>query len=66
VIANIHCGGDKTLPVLEAEFNDVRKATEEAKLVKWPMMFGKKMWRRTLIGCLTQIWQQLTGGNIMV
>ena len=66
VIANIHGGGDKNLPVVRAEFNDVRKAAEEAKLVKWHMMFGKKMWRRTFIGCFTQIWQQLTGGNVMV
>lgn len=66
VIANIHGGGDKNLPVVKAEFNDVRKAAEEAKLVKWHMMFGKKMWRRTFIGCFTQIWQQLTGGNVMV
>src|SRR5271170_5960427 len=66
VIANIHGGGDKNLPVVTAEFNDVRKAAEEAKLVKWHMMFGKKMWRRTLIGCFTQIEQQLIGGNVMV
>jgi len=66
VIANIHGRRDKSLPVVQAEYKDVCRAAEEAKLVKWHMMFGKKMWRRTLIGCFTQIWQQLTGGNVMV
>jgi hypothetical protein len=64
VIANIHGGGDKTHPVVEAEFRDVKKAAEEAKHVKWHEMFGHKMWRRTVTGCFTQIWQQLTGGNV--
>jgi len=66
VIADIHGRGDKTLPKVEAEFNDVKQAAEEAKQVKWPMLFGRKMWRRTLVGCFTQIWQQLTGGNVMM
>jgi len=66
VIANIHGGGDKTSPVVEAEFRDVKQAAEEAKQVKWHMLFGRKMWRRTLVGCFTQIWQQLTGGNVLM
>jgi hypothetical protein len=64
VIADIHGGGDTTHPVVEAEFHDVRQAAEEAKRVRWHMLFGHKMWRRTLVGCFTQIWQQLTGGNV--
>src|ERR1700737_897078 len=66
VLANIHGGGDKTHPVVEAEYNDIILASEEAKLVRWHMMFGRKMWRRTFVGCFTQIWQQLTGGNVMM
>jgi len=66
VIADIHGRGDKTNSSAEAEYNDVRAAAEESRHVKWRMLFGPKMCRRTLIGCFTQIWQQLTGTNVMM
>lgn len=64
ILADIHGRGDKTDPMVQAEYNDVCRAAEAAKGVKWHMLFGPKMWRRTLVGCFTQIWQQLTGGNV--
>jgi len=66
ILADIHGRGDKTDPTVEAEYNDVCQAAESAKGVKWHTLFGRKMWRRTLVGCFTQIWQQLTGGNVIM
>jgi Sugar (and other) transporter len=66
VLADIHAAGDKNHPIVRAEYKDVCQAAEEAKSVRWHMLFGRKMWRRTLIGCFTQIWQQLTGANVQM
>jgi hypothetical protein len=66
ILADIHGRGDKSDPTVRAEYKDVCQAAEEAKGVRWHMMFGRKMWRRTFVGCFTQIWQQLTGGNVIM
>lgn len=69
VLALLHGSGDRTNPLVLAEFNEVRDAqaiSAAAAQLGWFGLFGKDMWRRTVAGVFAQLWQQLLGGNVMM
>lgn len=66
-LAIMHGHGDRSNPVVQAEFEEVQEAVriaQESKDVTFMALFGPKMWQRTLCGVSVQVWQQLLGGNV--
>ncbi|KAI0006244.1 putative MFS glucose transporter [Xylariaceae sp. FL0662B] len=66
-LAMLHAKGDRSDPVVLAEFEEVQEAARiaaEAKHISFWGIFGPKIWKRTLCGCSVQMWQQLLGGNV--
>ncbi|KAL2824289.1 general substrate transporter [Aspergillus cavernicola] len=67
VLALIHGKGNRSDPVVQVEFEEVKEAVRiahEAKDVTFMALFGPGIWKRTLCGVSVQVWQQLLGGNI--
>ncbi|KAK8011651.1 Major facilitator superfamily domain- general substrate transporter [Apiospora arundinis] len=66
-LALLHAQGDRTDPVVLAEYDEVREAAriaDESRHVSFMGMFGKGVWKRTMCGVTVQMWQQLLGGNV--
>jgi len=66
VLCLIHGRGNRDNPLVIAEFKEVKEAAEAAKQTTLMGLFGKKTWRIAFVGCMTQVWQQLVGGNVMM
>ncbi|BFZ63691.1 hypothetical protein YB2330_004823 [Saitoella coloradoensis] len=68
ILSYIHAKGDKNDPVVLAELAEIRAVVELERKVKggWLALFRGGMWKRTMVGVMTQVWQQLTGGNVMM
>lgn len=67
VLADLHGKGDRSHPVVLAEFEQVQEAQRiaaQAAGVGFLSLFGPKIWKRTLAGTSVQAWQQLLGGNV--
>lgn len=67
VLADLHGKGDRSHPVVLAEFEEVQEAQRiaaQAAGVGFLSLFGPKIWKRTLAGTSVQAWQQLLGGNV--
>lgn len=63
ILANIQSGGDKTDPVVMAEWEEIMTQIEAEKqapgfMAKW---FHNGRWKRTFAGASVQAWQQLSG-----
>ncbi|KAK5168748.1 uncharacterized protein LTR77_006057 [Saxophila tyrrhenica] len=67
VLANIQAGGDKTDPLVVAEWEEITTvlAAEREALPGWQKFVKNGMWRRTFAGFSVQAWQQLSGANVM-
>ncbi|OKL62525.1 hypothetical protein UA08_02415 [Talaromyces atroroseus] len=66
-LAAIHANGDRSDPVVQVEFEEVREAARiahEAKDISFLALFGPRIWKRTMCGMTVQMWQQLLGGNV--
>ena len=69
ILAHLHGKGDLQDPVVLAELEEVKDAARiahEAKGVSFFGLFGPGIWKRTLVGCSVQVWQQLFGGNVQL
>ncbi|KAL2812203.1 general substrate transporter [Aspergillus granulosus] len=69
VLAMLHGNGDRSDPVVQVEFEEVKEAARiahEAKDISILALFAPGMWKRTLCGVSVQVWQQLLGGNVMM
>ncbi|KAI6812224.1 general substrate transporter [Hortaea werneckii] len=67
VLAHLHGKGDRTNPVVLAEYEEVQEAQRVAAMAKgvgFFELFGPRIWKRTLAGTSVQMWQQLLGGNV--
>ena len=67
ILARIQAHGDKTDPLVMAEWEEITTALElEQNSGPWYDKFFKNgMWRRTFAGASVQAWQQLSGANVM-
>ncbi|KAH7368672.1 hexose transporter [Plectosphaerella cucumerina] len=69
ILAHLHGKGDFQDPVVLAELEEVKDAARiahEASGVSFFGLFGPGIWKRTLVGCSVQVWQQLFGGNVQL
>jgi sugar porter (SP) family MFS transporter len=68
ILANVHANGDKDDPEVLAEMLEIRQYVdiEKDSSNTYLTLFNKKNWRRSMVGIMTQVWQQLAGGNIMM
>ncbi|KAL4790109.1 general substrate transporter [Aspergillus venezuelensis] len=67
VLADLHGKGNRSDPVVQVEFEEVKEAARvahESKDVTLLALFGPGIWKRTLCGVSVQVWQQLLGGNV--
>lgn len=67
ILAKIQARGDKTDPLVMAEWEEITTAIElERHAGPWYRKFiSNGMWRRTFAGASVQAWQQLSGANVM-
>ncbi|KAH8671339.1 high affinity glucose transporter [Xylariales sp. PMI_506] len=69
VLNLVHGHGDPNSPWVAKELNEIREVVEFERRnadVTYLELVKPKMINRTLIGCFTQIWSQLTGMNVMM
>lgn len=68
ILAKVHAKGDKDDPVVLTEMLEIREAVdlEQRYNASYLTLFNKQNWRRSVVGIMTQVWQQLAGGNIMM
>lgn len=68
ILANVHAKGDQQDPEVLAEMVEIRQIVDierDSASTYWAL-FNKKNWRRSMVGIMTQVWQQLAGGNVMM
>lgn len=66
-LALLHAKGNLDDPAVQAEMLEIREAVEASQNVEGVTffgLFGKNMWKRTMVGMTVQMWQQLLGGNV--
>lgn len=69
VIAQIQSGGNEDTEVVMVEFEEIKEvviAQQTSKFGFLDLFRGKTNLRRTIVGMCTQMWQQLTGMNIIM
>lgn len=69
VIAQIQSKGDQDAEVVKIEFEEIKEVIliqQNSQFRFWHLFRGKTNLRRTLVGMATQMWQQLTGMNIIM
>lgn len=69
VIANVQAHGDHTDPHVLIEVEEIKEAVRidrESKDIRIWHLFKKESINRTMVGLWAQIWQQLTGMNVMM
>ncbi|RLV93062.1 High-affinity glucose transporter [Spathaspora sp. JA1] len=69
IVARIQAKGDREHPDVLVEIGEIKEQLlieESAKSVGYATLFKKKYIRRTLTAIFAQIWQQLTGMNVMM
>lgn len=67
-LADIQAGGNREDPLVIAEWKEISTvlAIERESQKGWRKFFLKGMWRRTVAGVSVQMWQQLSGANVIV
>ncbi|ANB11599.1 Snf3p [Sugiyamaella lignohabitans] len=68
ILAQVHAKGNKDDTVVLAEMMDIRTIVELERDASstYLALFSKKNWRRSMVGIMSQVWQQLAGGNVML
>ncbi|KIW12253.1 hypothetical protein PV08_09529 [Exophiala spinifera] len=68
VLAKIQANGDREDLLVIAEWQEITQtlAAEREALRGWKKFIKNGMWRRTLAGISVQVWQQLTGANVLI
>ncbi|EGW34830.1 uncharacterized protein SPAPADRAFT_145342 [Spathaspora passalidarum NRRL Y-27907] len=69
IVARIQAKGDREHPDVLVEIGEIKEQLlieESAKSIGYATLFRKKYIRRTLTAIFAQIWQQLTGMNVMM
>ncbi|KAK9257627.1 Snf3p [Lipomyces tetrasporus] len=68
ILANVHANGNREDPVVLVELMEIREIVElESSLnSSYAALFTKDMYKRTMVGVMAQVWQQLAGGNVMM
>ncbi|KAI5309134.1 MFS sugar transporter [Ascosphaera atra] len=69
VLARLHAGGDKTDPIVLAEYNEIEDAIkEEQRNSQTPVreLFKPRIAKRVFLGMSLQMWSQLSGMNVMM
>ncbi|CAN6636274.1 high-affinity glucose transporter Hxt2p [Trichomonascus vanleenenianus] len=68
ILANVHAKGDRDDSIVLAELLEIREIVDLEKSTShgYLELFSKKNWQRSVVGIMTQVWQQLAGGNIMM
>lgn len=67
ILAQVHAKGDKQDSTVLAEMLEIHEIVDaENSGTSYLTLFTKKYWRRSMVGIMTQVWQQLTGGNVMM
>ncbi|KAA8916654.1 hypothetical protein TRICI_001180 [Trichomonascus ciferrii] len=69
ILGNVHAKGDKDDPLVLAEMLEIRQIVDLEKNyggASYLALLNKRNWRRTIVGVMTQVWQQLAGGNVMM
>ncbi|KEZ44177.1 hypothetical protein SAPIO_CDS3103 [Scedosporium apiospermum] len=67
-LADIQAGGDREDPLVIAEWQEISTvlSVERESQKGWRKFFLKGMWKRTMAGVSVQMWQQLSGANVIV
>ncbi|PKS10609.1 hypothetical protein jhhlp_002363 [Lomentospora prolificans] len=67
-LADIQAHGNREDPLVVAEWNEISTvlAAERESQKGWRKFFLKGMWKRTVAGVSVQMWQQLSGANVIV
>lgn len=67
-LADIQAGGNRDDPLVIAEWKEISTvlAAERESQKGWRKFFFKGMWKRTVAGVSVQMWQQLSGANVIV
>lgn len=68
ILAKTQAGGNREDPLVVAEWQEITLtlAAEREALRGWRKFFKNGMWRRTTAGITCQIWQQLSGANVLI
>lgn len=69
IVARIQAKGDRTNPDVQIEMSEIKEQLmldESAKNFTYADLFSKKYRQRTITAIFAQIWQQLTGMNVMM
>lgn len=68
ILANVHGKGNKNDPMVLAEYKEIGAChvEQDAASMGLRAMFSKRMLNRTIVGLSSQMWQQLTGMNVMM
>ncbi|KAK9452696.1 general substrate transporter [Dipodascopsis uninucleata] len=68
ILAHVHASGNREDPVVLAELMEIRHIVDlESSLnSSYLTLLSKTNYKRTIVGIMTQVWQQLAGGNVMM
>ncbi|KAK9475107.1 general substrate transporter [Dipodascopsis tothii] len=68
ILANVQAKGNREDPIVLAELIEIREIVElESSLnSSYLELFTRDNYRRTIVGIMAQVWQQLAGGNVMM
>lgn len=68
ILAHVHAKGNRDNEEVLAEMLEIRHMVdlEISYNSSYLELFSKRNWRSSITGIMTQVWQQLAGGNIMM
>lgn len=68
ILAKIQAKGNRDDPLVIAEWLEITQnlSAQREALRGWRKFIKNGMWRRTLAGISVQVWQQLTGANVLI
>ncbi|CAK9438541.1 uncharacterized protein LODBEIA_P27650 [Lodderomyces beijingensis] len=69
IVSKVQAKGDREAPEVLIEISEIKDQIlieESAKSTSYATLFTKKYIKRTFTACFAQIWQQLTGMNVMM
>ncbi|KAG7196012.1 high affinity glucose transporter [Scheffersomyces spartinae] len=69
VVANVQAKGNRDDPDVNIEVSEIKDQIlidEKSKKISYATLFNKRYRRRTITAVFAQIWQQLTGMNVMM
>lgn len=68
VLADIQAKGDINDPLVVAEWEEISTTlrAERESVKGWRKFVVNGMWKRTIVGMTVQMWQQMSGANVIV